>query len=78
MFLIFHSYIRILMGRRVVYEERDVLIVAFDLDGTIVNEGGEIIQNIEKVILKLKKSRITPIIATRRVLQSFKNLFSLN
>ncbi|WP_131829216.1 HAD hydrolase family protein [Bacillus mycoides] len=66
------------MGRRVVYEERDVLIVAFDLDGTIVNEGGEIIQNIEKVILKLKKSRITPIIATRRVLQSFKNLFSLN
>lgn len=34
------------MGRRVVYEERDVLIVAFDLEGTIVNERDEIIRNI--------------------------------
>ncbi|MEI3896113.1 MULTISPECIES: HAD-IIB family hydrolase [Bacillus] len=51
---------------------------AFDLDGTIVNERGEISQNIEKAILKLRKSGITPIIATGRVLQSYKNLFSSN
>ena len=71
------------MDRKGVYEKETFTLkgfkfAAFDLDGTIVNERGEISQNIEKAILKLRKSGITPIIATGRVLQSYKNLFSSN
>lgn len=57
---------------------KDFKYVAFDLDGTIVNERGEISKNIERIILELRKLGITPIIATGRLLQSYKNLFSSN